>query len=153
MAGREVHLTKDGIEELQAELEKLKVRRREVADDLKAAKKQGDLSENQDYTVAQEEHKYVENRIHEIEHTLQNAKVIEAPQRSKTVQLGSTVHLRHENHTKAYTVVGSLESDPAEGKISDDSPIGKAVLGKKVGDEVEITTPAGTNTYTVSKIN
>lgn len=148
-----VHLTKAGIEELQDELAKLKVRRVEVAKKLKEAKNLGDLSENSAWDEAQEEQKFVEARITEIERILQNAKVIASPKGGQEVQLGSTVHLHHDDHTKAYTVVGSVESNPAEGKISEDSPIGKAVLGKKVGDTVEIATPSGTDTYKITKVS
>lgn len=152
MAGKGFHLTKEGIAELQEELDKLKTRRLAIAEKLKDAKDQGDLSENSDWTNAQDEHKYVENRLAEIEHVLRNAEIIETPQGGQVVQLGATVHLKHNGDTKRYVIVGSLESNPQEGKISDESPIGRAVIGKKVGDRVEIATPSGAENYLISKV-
>src|SRR5688572_7598323 len=145
------HLTKDGIDELTAELETLKKRRLKVADKLRAAKEQGDLSENSDWAAAQDEFKFVDGRINEIEHILQNASVIKAPADSSKVVLGSKVDLQQDGKKLHYHLVGSLESNPEEGKISDASPIGKALMGKQVGDLVDIVVPSGKTTYKIVK--
>ncbi len=149
---REYHLTESGLSELKAELEELKCRRRDIADKLKAAKAEGDLSENADYTSALEEQEFVEGRINEIETIIINATIISAPKGSKAVELGNQVELSCDGQEVSYMVVGSLESDPGAGKISEESPIGKALLGAKVGDEVEIAIPSGTRTCKVTKI-
>ncbi|MBI3983927.1 transcription elongation factor GreA [Candidatus Microgenomates bacterium] len=151
--GKQFHLTADGLAELEKELANLKSRRVEVAENLKEAREQGDLSENSAYATAQDEHKFVENRIDEITHILQNAEVIKNPQNAQNVVLGSTVELSHNGDKLRYTIVGSLEANPESGRLSEDSPVGQAVLGKKVGDSVEITVPSGTETYTISKIS
>ena len=146
-------LTESGVAELEAELEKLKQRRGEVAERLKAAKELGDLSENADYTVALEEQEYVESRINEISDVLQNVEIIKSPGDKDKVELGNTVTLESEGKDISYTVVGSLESDPTAGKISQESPIGKALLGAKKGDRVEITTPGGNRECKVKEIS
>jgi len=149
---KDYHLTQDGLKELKEEQEQLEAQRKEVAAKLKAAKEQGDLSENSDWANAQDEFKFVEGRLNEIEHILQNVKIISNPRSKDQVSLGSSVELNHGGKKRNYILVGSLESNPEEGKISDESPIGKALLGKKVGEKVDITTPAGTTRYTVTKI-
>lgn len=146
-------LTESGVAELESELEKLKKRRTEVAERLKAAKELGDLSENADYTAALEEQEYVESRINEISDILQNVEIIKSPGDKDKVELGNTVTLETEGKDISYTVVGSLESDPTAGKISQESPIGKALLGAKKGDRVEITTPGGNRECKVKEIS
>ncbi len=146
-------LTESGVAELESELEKLKKRRTEVAERLKAAKELGDLSENADYTAALEEQEYVESRINEISDILQNVEIIKSPGDKDKVELGNTVTLETEGKDISYTVVGSLESDPTAGKISQESPIGKALLGAKKGDTVEITTPGGNRECKVKEIS
>ena len=146
-------LTESGVAELESELEKLKKRRTEVAERLKAAKELGDLSENADYTAALEEQEYVESRINEISDVLQNVEIIKSPGDKDKVELGNTVTLESEGKDISYTVVGSLESDPTAGKISQESPIGKALLGAKKGDRVEITTPGGNRECKVKEIS
>lgn len=146
------HLTEDGITQLHTELDELKQRRVSIAERLKAAKAEGDLSENADYTATLEEQEYVEGRINEIEEILRHAEVISSPQNRGVVELGNTVELEADGQTFAYTVVGSLESDPGAGKISEESPIGQALLGAKVGDTVEINTPSGTRECVVQDI-
>lgn len=149
---KDIHLTQAGVDELKNELQGLVARRVDVAAKLKAAKEQGDLSENSDYTSAREEQAYVEARIAEIEEILRNVEIIETPTNSKKVALGSTVTLDYNGNSMVYTIVGSVESDPLENKISDESPIGQSLLGKKVGDTVEISAPSGTIAYKVAKI-
>lgn len=149
---KDYHLTQAGLDELKSELEELKIRRIDVAEKLKEAKDQGDLSENSDWANAQDEFKFVEGRVNEIEHIIQNVKIITDSKKTDKVRLGSTVYLEQGNKKAEYSVVGSLESDPQSGKISDESPIGKALLGKAVGEMVDIVVPAGTTRYKIVKI-
>lgn len=149
---KDFHLTQVGLNALKEELDQLKSRRLEVAQLLKAAKDQGDLSENSDWANAQDEFKFVDGRISDIEHIIRNATIIKNPKNKQSVQLGSTVHLESSGKTTEYTIVGSLESDPGANKISDESPIGKALIGKNVDDLVDIKTPAGVTKYRILKI-
>ncbi len=149
---KDYHLTQTGLDELKSELEELKIRRIDVANKLKEAKDQGDLSENSDWANAQDEFKFVEGRVNEIEHIIQNVKIITDSKKTDKVRLGSTVYLEQGSKKAEYSVVGSLESDPQNGKISDESPIGKALLGKTVGEMVDIVVPAGTTRYKIVKI-
>ena len=146
-------LTQSGIDELKAELDALVAERSAVADRIKSAREFGDLSENAEYSAARQEQERNENRIGEIENILQNVEVIKAPKGDAKVQLGSTVKLKSDDgKTKQFQVVGTVEADPLNGKISDESPIGQALLGKKTGESVEIKTPADTTTYKVIDI-
>lgn len=145
-------LTSEGIAELEAELQTLIAKRPEIADDIKTARELGDLAENAEYQAARAEQEKNDARISEIEHILQNVEVIKAPKGDSKVQLGSTVELKSDSKTKQFQVVGTVEADPLNGKISDESPIGKALLGKKVGDDVEIQTPVETSSYKVVSI-
>lgn len=144
-------ITEDGKKELEAELEQLKSRRGDIADKIAEARDYGDLSENAEYDAAREEQGLVESRIAEIEDILMNAELIKGGSKSK-VGLGSKVELKTGKKTVVYTVVGPVEADPLEGKISDESPIGEAIFGKKVGDKATITTPKGEVTYEIVKI-
>jgi transcription elongation factor GreA len=146
-------LTESGLEEIRQELEELKQRRGDVAERLKTAKEEGDLSENADYDAALEEQEYVEGRINEIEDIILNASIINAPQKKGVVELGNTVELKNDGETYTYTVVGSLESDPVAGKISEESPIGQALIGAKTGDTVTIQTPGGERECEVTNIS
>lgn len=144
-------ITEAGRKELEAELEELKSRRGYIADKIAEARDYGDLSENAEYDSAREEQGLVETRIAEIEDILMNAEEIKA-RKSNKVQLGSTVELK--NGAKAiYTLVGPVEADPLNGKISNESPLGIALMGKVVGDDVTISTPKGDTTYTVVAIS
>lgn len=148
------YLTKERLEELKKELEDLKfVKRIEVADHLKRAKEYGDLSENSEYVEAKEEQLKVESRIFELEEMLKKAVIIEKSSGGSTVQVGSHVRMLRGKEAFEYLIVGSNEANPAEGKISNESPIGRALLGKKVGEKVEVVTPAGGKVvYEVTKI-
>lgn len=141
-------ITESGQHELERELEELKSRRGEIADKIAAARDFGDLSENAEYDAAREAQGLLETRITEIETILQNASIIQVG-RSSTVVLGSTVELEANGKAVTYTVVGPVEADPLEGKVSNESPIGQALMGKAVGDTVTINTPKGELTYTV----
>lgn len=145
-------LTKHGITELEAEHKVLTGKRADIADAIKTARELGDLAENAEYQSARAEQDRNEARIGEIEHILQNVEVIKAPKGDSKVQLGSTVTLKGAGKTKQFQVVGTVEADPLNGKISDESPIGQALLGKKVGDDVEIKTPADTTSYNIAAI-
>jgi transcription elongation factor GreA len=135
------HLTQAGIDELKAELEALRVRRVDTAEAIKVARELGDLSENAEYQSARQEQERNDGRIEEIEHILANVEVIKS-NGSKQVGLGSTVTLKGGKKDLVLQVVGTIEADPLAAKISDESPIGKALLGKKEGDDVEIKTPS-----------
>ena len=148
------HLTKQGVDELKAELADLTAQRSVIADRIKTAREFGDLGENMEYTAARQDQERNENRIAEIEHILKNVQVITAPKSDSKVVLGSTVKLKTEDgKTKEFQVVGTVEADPLNGKISDESPIGKALMGQKVGDEVEIKTPVETAVYKIADIS
>ena len=144
-------ITEEGKQELEAELEGLKSRRGGIADKIAEARDFGDLSENAEYDSAREEQGLVESRIAEIEDILLNAELIKGGSKSK-VSLGSKVELKTGKKTVVYTVVGPVEADPLEGKISNESPIGLALMGKKVGDAVVIKTPKGEIEYEIVKI-
>jgi transcription elongation factor GreA len=144
-------ITDEGKQELEAELEELKGRRGTIADKIAEARDFGDLSENAEYDSAREEQGLVESRIAEIEDILLNAELIKGGSKTK-VSLGSKVELRTGKKTVAYTVVGPVEADPLEGKISNESPIGVALMGKKVGDTATIKTPKGEIDYEIVKI-
>lgn len=151
---KQFRLTQAGVDELKTELEALIGRRSEMADAIKTAREQGDLSENAEYHAAKDDHDRNESRIGEIEAILSSVEIIKKPTGDSKVQLGSTVELKSESgKTKKFQVVGTVEADPLSGKISDESPIGQALLGKKEGDEVEIVTPAETATYKVADIS
>lgn len=145
-------ITNDGKKELEQELTSLKARRGEVADKIAEARDFGDLSENAEYDAAREEQGLLETRIAEIEEILNNADIIKGGAR-KTVGLGSKVELTTGGKKVTYTIVGPVEANPIEGKISDESPIGMALHGKKVGEDVTIATPKGDVKYKISQIN
>jgi transcription elongation factor GreA len=140
-------MTQAGKEKLEQELEQLKtVKRKEVVERIKIARSFGDLSENSEYDSAKEEQAFVEGRITTIENMIRNAKIIDSDELSSdSVSLGSSVTFVElpNGDEETYTIVGSAEADPFEGKISNDSPIAKSLLGRKVGDEVTVQTPGG----------
>ncbi|MDN5275982.1 MAG: greA [Candidatus Saccharibacteria bacterium] len=144
-------ITEDGKNELEKELIALKSRRGSIADKIANARDFGDLSENAEYDAAREEQGLVETRIAEIQEILQNADIIKAS-RKKSVDLGSKVEISTADKTFTYIIVGPVEADPLSGKISNESPIGVALFGKKVGDSATITTPKGEITYTIANI-
>ncbi|TYP47013.1 transcription elongation factor GreA [Thermosediminibacter litoriperuensis] len=156
MPKKEVVLTQEGLKKLEEELEYLKsVKRKEVADRIKQAISFGDLSENSEYDEAKNEQAFVEGKIAMLEERLRNAKVIDdADISTETVTLGSKVLIRDLDTEEAieYTIVSSAEANPIEFKISNESPVGKALMGAKKGDVVEITVPAGQVRYRVEEI-
>lgn len=151
---KQYRLTQEGVSELRAELAELVGKRFEIAESIKTAREQGDLSENAEYHAAKDEHERNESRILEIEAILASVEIIKKPKGDSKVQLGSTVKLKSEaGSTKQFQVVGTVEADPLNGKISDESPIGRALLGKKESEEVEIVTPIDTTVYRVVDIS
>lgn len=149
---KQFRLTQEGIDELRDELNGLIGRRGEIAESIKTAREQGDLSENAEYHAAKDEHEKNESRIMEIEGILASVELIKKPKGDGKVQLGSSVRLKNNGSTKEFKVVGTVEADPLIGKISDESPIGKALLGKKLNEDVEIVTPAETTIYKIVEI-
>lgn len=146
-------LTKEGVAELEQEHAELVGQRGRVAERIKTAREFGDLAENAEYSSARQEQERLESRVSELENILQNVKVIKKPSGDSKVQVGSKVTLKNSGSaSKEFQVVGTVEADPLNGKISDESPIGQALLGKKVGEEVEIVTPAETTTYKIVDI-
>ena len=151
MIQKAYQITAEGKAELEKELEELKSRRGEVADKISEARDFGYLSENAEYDAAREEQGLLETRIAEIEEIITNADIIKSNGKG-VVGLGSTVELKTGAKTFSYTVVGPVEADPLEGKVSNESPIGMALYGKKVGDSVTIETPKGETTYEVMSV-
>src|ERR1700722_14332251 len=138
------YLTQERLDELKAELDELKNKKRqEVALRLKTAKEYGDLSENSEYVEAREEQATVESRIFELEELMKEAVTIKTGEGGDIVGVGSVVTVKKGDKTTTYTIVGSYEAKPEEGRISDESPLGKAFMKKKVGDIVPVTTPGG----------
>ncbi len=152
MNKKSFYVTSDGLDKLKQELDDLvNVQRKKIAAALKEAKEFGDLSENASWDDAKERQAFIEGRIAEIENILKNAVAIEKGS-GDVVAVGSTVHVELEEGEQQFSIVGSTEADPELGKISNESPIGKALLGKKPGDEVEVQVPAGTILYKITKI-
>lgn len=156
MTEKQVMLTADGLKKTENELEHLKsVRRREVAERIKQAIEFGDISENSEYEDAKNEQAFIEGKILELEKILRNAKLIdEAEIRNDVVVLGSTVVLKdmEDSSEEEYTIVGSTEANPKENKISNESPVGEAILNQKVGSIVEVNVPAGILKYQIIKL-
>jgi transcription elongation factor GreA len=149
-------LTKEGYEKLQDELDYLRtVKRQEVADRLHEAMEGGELIENAEYEAAKNEQAFVEGRIQELEILLATARVIEddKKKRADSIQVGSTVTIQEDGYEEeTYTIVGAAEANPREGKISNESPIGKAILNHRPGEEVQVETPDGSYSVRIIKI-
>ena len=155
MADYTIYLTLEGRKELEKELEKLqKEKIPEIAQRIKEAKELGDLSENAEYLSAKEDQGFVAGRILEIQSVLSNAQVVSNPTQCKTVQVGATIVVKKKgSHAEnEYVIVGSAEAKPLEGKISNESPLGNAFLGTKVGDEITVDVPAGKMTFIINEI-
>ena len=136
MNKKEIHLTADGKKDLEQELETLIAKRPEIAEKIATARAFGDLSENEEYSSARAEQKMVENRILEIQDILKNAKIIRGGKKT-SVTLGANVKIDLDGRKLEYTVVGATEANPSQGKISNESPIGKIIMGHKEGDKLE----------------
>lgn len=146
------YLSQEGLEKHKQELEELKLKRQEIALRLEEAKALGDLSENVEYNAAKEAQAFNEGKIVELEQLLREAVVIEENKKYSAVQIGCTVEVKTNGKSRAFNIVGSEEADPINGKISNESPLGKAFLGKKVGETLEVETPAGKVNYKILEI-
>lgn len=158
-ADEQTLVTKDGLKKLKDELLTLKtVQRKEVAERLKEAISYGDLSENAEYEEAKNEQAFLEGRILELEEKIKNAKIItekRTDQRGKIVEIGSTILVQNKtdrDDPEEFTIVGATEADPLEHRISNESPLGKALLGTQKGDMVEVPTPSGKLKYEVLRV-
>lgn len=156
MSDKEVILTPEGLKKLEEELENLKsVKRREVAERIKIAIGYGDLSENSEYEDAKNEQAFIEGRIITLEKMLRNARIINSDEiDTNIVSIGSTVMVEdlEFGDQMEYTIVGTAESDPSQNKISNESPVGKAILGKQKGTVVDVNVPAGVIQYKIIEI-
>lgn len=138
-------VTTEGLEKLKAEYELLaSTSRQEVADKIKRAREMGGTENNAEYEDAKNEQAFIEGRISSLENIILNARIIEGPSKPGIVELGNQVLLQNQDgKIDRYTIVGTTEASPVDGKISCESPVGKALLGKKKGDKIEVRTPAG----------
>lgn len=153
MDKKHIYVTQEGMDELKKELNDLKkVKRPEVLDRVSQARAMGDLSENSEYTAAREELSLIDGRIEELEDMLKRAEIIEEAEGGQIVKLGSRVNVLVDSKKEVFTVVGEWEADPHERKISHESPLGKALIGKAVGEKVEVEAPAGTIVYQIQEI-
>ena len=155
MNAKKIYLTKKGFEDLKNEYDEIVNKRRpEVVERLSAAREMGDLSENAEYTAAREELAFIDGRIEELEELLKQAELIsDGNHKAQAVGMGSQVVIKIGEKNETFTVVGEWEADPTEKKISHESPLGKALLGKTVGDEIEVEAPAGKMLYKVVSIS
>jgi transcription elongation factor GreA len=155
MGQKEIRITQEGLENLEKELQHLvMVRRPEVAEKIKRAREMGGTENNAEYDDAKNEQAFVEGRILMLENIVKNAVVIESPVLPDVVELGNKVLIQNQDgKIEQYTIVGSTESNPIEGKISDESPVGRALLGKKIGNKVQVNTPAGIFTLKIIEIS
>lgn len=153
---KKIYLTPKGIEDLKKEYDELvKTKRGEVVERLSAARDMGDLSENAEYTAAREELAFIDGRIEELEMILKQAVIIDEStnHKGKIIDLGSKVTVQIKGKKEVFTLVGEWEADPTEKKISHESPLGKALIGQVVGDDIEVEAPVGKMVYTIVEIN
>ncbi|PJE59682.1 MAG: transcription elongation factor GreA [Candidatus Portnoybacteria bacterium CG10_big_fil_rev_8_21_14_0_10_44_7] len=148
------YISKEGLQKLKIELGQLKQKRYEIAKKIEEAKALGDLAENNEYHEARETQAFNEGRIRELEEKIRDAQVISGQGRkSSAVFIGSKIVVQNGGQQKEFLLVGSQEADPLTGKISNESPIGQAFLGKKAGDRVEVQTPGGRTVYKIISVN
>lgn len=154
---KQITVSSEGLKKLEEELEYLKtIKRKEVAENIKTARSFGDLSENSEYDEAKDEQGKVEKRIADIEAMLANIRVVDnSDVKTDSASIGSKIKILYveDNEETEYTIVGPTEADPLSGKISDDSPVGSAILGKKIGDEFVVETPGGNITIRILAIS
>jgi transcription elongation factor GreA len=144
------YLSKDGLEKLRAELDEMtSVKRLEIAQRIHDAKEHGDLTENAEYEDAKNEQAFVEGRIQTLEALIKNATIIEETTSTDHVQIGSTVSVESQDGSETFMIVGSAEARPAEGRISNESPVGRALLGRRKGEKIVVRVPAGDFTYKI----
>lgn len=152
--GLKVHLTQDGFNDLQAEVNELKAKLPEAVERVSKAREHGDLSENSEYHAAREDLSFIQGRVEELEDVLGHASIIKNAANNDAVSLGSLVTvLTQDNKEITFTIVGEYEADPQKKKISHDSPLGKALFGKKVSDQVEYDAPVGRIIYKVKQVH
>ena len=153
MNTKPTYISRDGLEKLRRELDEVVTTRRpEVAQRIHDAKEHGDLSENAEYEDAKNEQAFVEGRIQTLEALIKNATIIDEHHSIDHVQIGSTVTVKGSDGEERFTIVGSTEARPTEGRISNESPVGRALLGRKKGDSVSVRVPAGDISYTILAI-
>ena len=153
-APEKVHMTQEGYSELALELtEHKEVKRPKAVERVARARDFGDLTENSEYHQARDELSFIDGRIEELEELMSKVAIIDGKKKSKTVDIGCKVTVHGNGKAFTYTIVGEWEADPKQQKISHQSPLGKALVGKKVGEDVEIEAPAGKIVYTIKKIH
>jgi len=153
MTEGQTFITEEGLEKLREELQQLKtVKRREIAQRIQEAKELGDLSENAEYVEAKNEQAFVEGRVAELETVIKNAVIIQEEKNSESVRVGSTVKVKVDGTSAQYEIVGSNEADPTNGRISNESPLGRALVGKKIGETVDVETPRGKRQFVIAGI-
>lgn len=146
-------LTKEGLTDLKREYDELvKIKRPKIAQRINTAREFGDLAENSEYDAAKEEQNLIEHRILELQNALHGAKVVETTKRSDFAMIGSTLVVEVDGQTDQFTIVGTMEANPAKRKISNESPVGQALLGAKLGDVIEVNTPLFKAQYKILKI-
>lgn len=151
---KEIYLTTSGLEKLKAELKDIENNKlKEIAQKIADARDLGDLSENSEYHEAKEQQSFLAGRAGELKYKIKHAKIIEKCGKSGVVTVGCTVAVSFDGKKLDFEIVGSDESDPANGKISSDSPIGQALVGSKVGESVSVSTPAGERNYKIVSIS
>ena len=147
------YLSAEKLHKLQEELKKLKDEKIPlIAKRIDDARQMGDLSENAEYHAAREEMSWAQSRVQELDYILQNVEIISDDIHGNIIQIGSTFTVEVNDKKKDFTIVGAQEADPVQGKISNESPIGQAFLGKKKGDKVEVKIPAGVQAYKILKV-
>jgi transcription elongation factor GreA len=148
-----IYISHEGLEKLKKDLEELKnVKRKEIIKRIEIAKDMGDLSENAEYTDAKDEQAFIEGKILDMEDTINNAIVLDEKKKTGSVDIGSTITVTADGGQREFTIVGASESIPEKGLISNESPLGRAFLGRREGDEVEVTVPKGKIIYKISRI-
>jgi len=154
MDKRDIQVTKKGYEDLKAELDELvDIKRPKLVERLERARQEGDLSENSDYTNSREELEFLDGRIDELRHVIDNAKVIDSSKASRgKVDVGATVVVEVNGSRHEYNIVGEWEADPSSKKISHESPLGKGLVGKGKGQQVEVEAPAGKVIYKIVEV-
>jgi transcription elongation factor GreA len=148
------YISREGLEKLRHELEEMvSIRRPEIAQRIHDAKEHGDLTENAEYEDAKNEQAFVEGRIQQLEALIKNATIIDEHHDTHHVQIGSTVKVKGPDGSQSFMIVGSTEARPTEGRISNESPVGRALLGRKKGEVVKVQVPAGDIAYTIVSIS
>ncbi|MGD0523146.1 MAG: transcription elongation factor GreA [Candidatus Microgenomates bacterium] len=153
MSNKQVKLTKDGLESLKKDLNELvNLKRPRLVERLSYARSQGDLTENSDYSSAKEELEFMDGQIQELEEVIKNANVVDESRKTDGVGVGTRVTVKYDHNEAVFEIVGEWEADPINKKISHESPLGQALVGKRVGDKVEVEAPAGKLTYEILAI-